>query len=234
MVFVHSQDSLSQDKARALGGKEPGTGRLGEPYYLPACPISNEKLGGMGEPVIKVYDGREVRFCCPACPPKFEKDRNGNFAKIDEQIIKDQMPLFPLKTSVISGKTLPEKPIDFVYANRLVRLLDNQEKDRFLKEPDRYLKELDNAVIGQQGKNYPLNTCVVSGDKFGGEMGVPKDVVLAGRLIRLCCPACKKDHEKKPAAFVAKVDAARAAPKKDSEDHEHHDGHDHKHEPHDH
>src|ERR1043166_2497155 len=59
----------------------------GDPYYLPNCPITGEKLGGMGEPFIKVYDGREVRFCCPKCPAKFEKDLAGNFAKIDDQMI---------------------------------------------------------------------------------------------------------------------------------------------------
>ena len=185
----------------------------GDPYYLPNCPITGEKLGGMGEPFIKVYDGREVRFCCPKCPAKFEKDLAGNFAKIDDQMIKDQLPLYPLKTSVVSGKNLSEKPLDFIWANRLIRVLDNSEKDRFLKDPDRYTKDLDKAVIAQQGKDYPVNSCVVSNEKFGKETGKPRDVVLAGRLIRLCCNNCKKDLAKTPETFVAKVDAARE-PKK--------------------
>jgi hypothetical protein len=38
--------------------------RVGDPYPLATCPITGKKLGSMGDPVIKVYDGREVRYCC--------------------------------------------------------------------------------------------------------------------------------------------------------------------------
>ena len=43
--------------------------RVGDPYPLTTCPITGEKLGAMGEPVVKLYEGREVRFCCKSCPP---------------------------------------------------------------------------------------------------------------------------------------------------------------------
>ena len=40
------------------------------------CPVSGEKLGGgdMGDPVAISYKGRTIRFCCGACPPKFNKE----------------------------------------------------------------------------------------------------------------------------------------------------------------
>jgi hypothetical protein len=40
-------------------------------------------------------------------------------------------------------------------------------------------------------------------------MGKPRDIVVAGQLIRLCCADCKKDVEANPAKFVAIVDEAR-------------------------
>lgn len=181
--------------------------RHGDPYYLSTCPVTGEKLGGMGEPAIKIYDGREIRFCCKGCISKFEKDKAANLAKLDEKMIKDQLARYPLRTSLVSGKELPEKPIDFIHNNRLIRLNDAQEKVRFLKDSDRYVAELDKAVIAKHGKDYPLKTCVVGGQKFGGPMGSPKDVVVAGRLIRLCCNGCKKGLEKTPADFIAKVDS---------------------------
>ena len=48
------------------------------------CPVSGEKLvgGDMGEPVSLVYKGRTVRFCCPMCPPQFEKDPAKYLAKL--------------------------------------------------------------------------------------------------------------------------------------------------------
>lgn len=187
--------------------------RVGDPYPLDTCPITGKKLGSMGDPVVKRYDGREVRFCCSACPEKFEKDKAANFAKIDEKIIKDQGPLYPLKSSIVTGKDLPAKPYEFAYGNRLVRLGAESEKADFLKDPKKYLVKLDKAVVEQQGKNYALKTCPVSKEEFGGDMGEPVDLVIAGRLVRLCCKACKKDVEKDPAKFVAIVDSARKGEK---------------------
>ena len=64
-----------------LGKESPKSAVV--PYPLDSCIVSGEKLGGMGEPVVKVYDGREVRFCCSGCVKKFEADKAGYFAKID-------------------------------------------------------------------------------------------------------------------------------------------------------
>lgn len=180
--------------------------RLGDPYPFRTCPISGMELGSMGEPPVKVYEGREVRFCCAGCFPKFERDLAASFARLDEKTVKDQAPLYPLKTSVVSGKPLPEKPIDVVVGNRLVRLAEEGERATLTKEPRKYLKSLDEAVVAAQKKDYPLTKCPVSGDAL--EEGAV-DVVIAGRLIRLCCEGCREDIEKTPARFIEEVDKAR-------------------------
>ncbi len=204
--------------------------RVGDPYPLGVCPITGERLGSMGEPVVKVYEsagGREVRFCCKSCPPKFEKDLAASFTKLDEQIIKDQGPIYPLKTSVVTGKDLPAspaKPFEFVYGNRLIRLGTENEKVDFLKDPKKYLADLDKAVVEAQGKDYPLKTCPVSKEELGG-MGEPVNAVVAGRLVRLCCNGCKKDLLKDPLKYIATVDAAKRDAKPAAEPSKH-DGHD--------
>ena len=217
----HGSQSKHDEKPAATKNDD----RVGDPYPLYACPVSGKKLGTMGDPVVKLYSGREVRFCCPACPEKFEKDLVANLAKLDEQIVKDQAPLYPLKTSVVTGKDLSAKPYEFVYGNRLVRLGAENEKAEFLKDGKKYLGELDKAVIAEQGKHYPLTKCPVSNEAYGGDMGKPVDWVVAGRLVRLCCKECKKDIEKDPAKYVAMVDAARkgdkATPEHDHKDHDH-------------
>src|SRR5882672_2417975 len=76
----------------------------GDPYALATCPISGKKLGAMGDPIVKNYDGREVRFCCAMCPPNFEKDKDKSLAKLDEAMVKDQTPFYPVDTSIVSGK----------------------------------------------------------------------------------------------------------------------------------
>lgn len=44
------------------------------PYPLDVCIVSDEKLGSMGDPVVKVVDGQEVKFCCKSCLPDFDKE----------------------------------------------------------------------------------------------------------------------------------------------------------------
>src|ERR1043165_5681480 len=119
--------------------KEGTHERAVEPYLFDTCPISGKKLGAMGDPVVKAYDGREVRFCCTACPEKFESDKAASLSRLDDRIIKDQGPLYPPKASVVSGKDLPGAPFEFVYRNRLVRLGAEGERAEFLKDPARYM-----------------------------------------------------------------------------------------------
>jgi hypothetical protein len=69
---------------------------------------------------------------------------------------------------------------------------------------------------------YPLTTCVVSGEKLGGDMGDPyiftyKDKNIKddpGREVRLCCKSCLKDFNKEPAKYLKKIDEAEAKAKK--------------------
>ena len=54
-------------------------------------------------------------------------------------------------------------------------------------------------------KPYPLNTCLVSGEKLDGDMGKPYVFTYKGQEFKLCCPACKKDFDKDPARYAKKL-----------------------------
>jgi YHS domain-containing protein len=45
-----------------------------KPDRLTICPVSGDKLGEMGKPHVFVYQGQEVRLCCPDCKKDFDKD----------------------------------------------------------------------------------------------------------------------------------------------------------------
>ena len=45
-----------------------------KPDLLTTCPVSGDKLGEMGKPVVFVYQGQEVKLCCPDCRKDFDKD----------------------------------------------------------------------------------------------------------------------------------------------------------------
>lgn len=62
-------------------------------------------------------------------------------------------------------------------------------------------------------KPYPLDTCVVSGEKLG-EMGKPYVFTHDGQEVKLCCKSCLKDFKADPAKYVKKIESAAKADKK--------------------
>jgi len=54
-------------------------------------------------------------------------------------------------------------------------------------------------------KPYPLDTCIVSGEKLG-EMGKPVVFVYQGQEIKLCCKSCKPKFDKEPAKYLKKLE----------------------------
>ena len=59
---------------------------------------------------------------------------------------------------------------------------------------------------------YPLKTCVVSGENLG-EMGDPFVFVHQGTEVRLCCERCKTKFEKNPAKYLEKLQPPVGTPK---------------------
>lgn len=54
-----------------------------EAYPIDYCVVSGEKLGSMGDPVTRTYQGRTVKFCCEGCISTFEKSPEMYIAKLD-------------------------------------------------------------------------------------------------------------------------------------------------------
>ena len=55
-----------EDKAKAV--------ELEKSYPLTTCVVSHDGLGGMGETVDALYEGRLIRFCCKGCVKSFNKN----------------------------------------------------------------------------------------------------------------------------------------------------------------
>ena len=55
------------------------------PYRSDRCVVMDSKLGSMGDPIVKVYDGQEVKFCCEPCVEEFEADPEFYLAEINKQ-----------------------------------------------------------------------------------------------------------------------------------------------------
>ena len=55
--------------------------------------------------------------------------------------------------------------------------------------------------------DYPLTTCVVSGEALGS-MGTPIEVTHESTKVKLCCKSCIDEFNATPEVFVAKLKAA--------------------------
>lgn len=53
-----------------------------KPYSSDMCAMTDNKLGSMGPVVTKVYQGKEVKFCCKPCVAKFEKNLEENLSNL--------------------------------------------------------------------------------------------------------------------------------------------------------
>jgi hypothetical protein len=55
-----------------------------------------------------------------------------------------------------------------------------------------------------QAKPYPLDVCIVSGEKLGS-MGEPVVQVHDGQVVKFCCRGCVSEFEENPDKFLAKL-----------------------------
>lgn len=192
VVLIVGGAAFAQDKAS------------GDIYPLDTCPVSGEKLGGaMGAPVVFAFEGREIRLCCAGCKSKFEKESAKYLAQIDEAIVKQQTPLYPMAKCVVTPEEDAGK-VNYVYKNRLVRFCCKDCIKDFNADPAKFLGQLDKAVIEKQKAAYPATTCVVSGKKI--EDGKTVDFVTGNRLVRFCCSDCVAEFKKDPLKYLSKLD----------------------------
>ncbi len=56
-----------------------------------------------------------------------------------------------------------------------------------------------------KAKPYPLETCLVSDEKFEGSDMKPFELVHEGQTIKLCCKSCLKDFNKDKAGYLKKL-----------------------------
>ncbi|MBM3988089.1 MAG: hypothetical protein FJ294_09065 [Planctomycetes bacterium] len=181
-------------------------------YPLTKCAVSGEPLPK--DAVDTVIDGRLVRVCCKDCVAGAEKNKAAIFAEIDKAVIQSQRLGYPLKTCPMSGESLEDGAVEFVVGTRLMKACCEKCVAAVKAEPEKAIKQLNDAYVAAQKPNYPLTTCVATGEEIGKDPEMkPIDFLYGTRYYRLCCAGCKKAIVKDPEGMWAKVEAARAAKK---------------------
>ena len=73
---------FNKDK-KALMSKVADANKKVKPYAAKTCVVSDHEFGGdMGEPVVFVYKGQELKLCCKDCLADFNKDKDGVLKKV--------------------------------------------------------------------------------------------------------------------------------------------------------
>lgn len=169
---VKHEAAHTTQQAAATAAKTADSNAV-KPYPLDYCLVSGEKLGEMGDPVVKVYNGQEIKFCCKMCTPKFEADQAKylvKFAAAVEEIHaasakvsdtsktakSDSSKAAPTKLAkldwcIVTGETLGEmgKIIPYTYKGRSLEFCCKNCIKKFEKRPDYYMARLDSALAGQ-------------------------------------------------------------------------------------
>ena len=76
-----------------------------------------------------------------------------------------------------------------------------------------------NSVAASKPVPYPLDTCIVSGEKFGGDMGPPVVFIYQDKAtginqeIKFCCPMCKPKFLADPDKYMKIIHDAEAMTK---------------------
>lgn len=220
LAIVFAYPAAGQDGHEAHQHEGPGDKSVAQPtdeavvaaqrpsYPLDACAVSGKDLGSMGGAIDHVVQGRLVLLCCKGCIRTVDKDPAKFVAKVDAAVVAAQKPGYPLTTDAMTGEELGTDAIDYVHGTRLIRLANKASVEAFEKDPRPTMQRVDEALIAAQRVTYPLQECVVSGEKLGGEMGEPVDRLHGTRLVRLCCKGCVKQFEKDPTSYLAQIDAA--------------------------
>jgi hypothetical protein len=79
---VASGGDASKENA-AVPANAPGDKELIEKQKI--CPVTDQPLGSMGEPVKVVVKGRTVFLCCEGCTKKLMSDPDKYLKKLDEK-----------------------------------------------------------------------------------------------------------------------------------------------------
>jgi len=206
--------------ASTLAFSAAGPTMKGSPYCLSTCPVSGKPVGKDSPSMViedaanKANDGREIRFCCGGCEAKFKADQATYLKKVDEAMIKEQLAWYPDASCVVMpDDKLPDprgaEAMDaknIIVQNQLVRLCCGKCVKKVQANPDAWVKKVQEQVIAAQKPTYPLDTCVISGEKLGDS---PVDTVIGSRLVRTCCGKCAAQVKADPQAAFAKLDAAK-------------------------
>ncbi len=193
------------------------------------CPMS----GNAAKPTVLMdMQGSEIAFCCGGCRARFEKlDSDEKKTKLEAVGFKMPMtgnppagkPATFVDELILSrAYLLPDcpvtgKPVDS--AKEPARKVINDREiifccmpciKKFDADPAKYNTAINDKIIAQQLKVYPLQNCLASGRPIDVK-GTPTNAVFGNQLMRFCCGGCANFVQKDPVRLKKAVETLEAA-----------------------
>lgn len=171
-------------------------------YPLSTCIVDGGSLQDVRRLRPFEMGGRTFHVCSGRCLGKLRTETPRYVALLDEAIVTDQRPHYPLDRCAVSGKPLGEveDPVELILpGNRLVLLASIDLVPRALAGAAEIVRTLDAQVIERAAANVDEpSRCAVD----GAELGNGSIHLLHGnRLIRLCGERCRERFARDPEAL---------------------------------
>lgn len=112
---------------------------------------------------------------------------------------------YPLDKCPLSGKALTADSPSAVKDGREFKFCCNGCKGKLETDAASVIGKADAAITEKEKPAYPLDTCIMSGEKLGDSA---VDSVINNRLVRFCCGDCAEGFKKDVAGNMKKLDAA--------------------------
>lgn len=214
LAFVLGVSLVAQDKQPAKGAETAPYTAKPELYPFDTCIVSGEKLDATA--VTFTVGGSTFKTCCDKCKAKVEKDPATYAKKLEAGIIAAQLGHYPLTKCAVAGTKLGDmgKPVQLVLEGTLVQLCCSHCQEKAVAKAPAMAAKVRDAAYEAQSKTYPLDTCIVGGEKLGKDA---VSVMYGTTLVRFCCSNCIAKFEKSPAEFLAKLHPAKDGEKKPAE-----------------
>ena len=120
---------------------------------------------------------------------------------------------YPLDACPVGGKLgSMGEPVVRTIDGRTVKFCCAGCVGTFEKDPQRYHAKMDRMILDAVGDDYPLETCLVSGedlDAMGGAHAVVHRPT--NEVVKFCCGTCEVAFDEDPDAHLDRLRHARAA-----------------------
>ena len=174
-------------------------------FPFTTCVACNKTLPST--PVEYVKSGRLFRLDSAACQTAVDANFTAFAKKIDDAVIAQQKPTYPLTTSALSGKKLDPSSIDHVFGTRLIRLADAAEVASFDTDPSLGTRKLNEAYIAMQLPTYPYKKDPVNKEDLAGK--TPVKYLWGNKLILFTSSDSIPKFETTPDTFLTLLETMK-------------------------